>query len=43
MDDPAVLESIVSASAWCGKKEGGYSLKFLFMSISLTKTTPTQC
>lgn len=41
MDDPAVLESIVSAAAWCSKKERGYSLKFLFVSISLLKTTPT--
>ena len=41
VDDPAVLESIVSAAAWCSKKERGYSLKFLFMSISLPKTTPT--
>lgn len=35
-----MLESIVSAAAWCSKNEQGYSLKFFFMSISLPKTTP---
>lgn len=28
-DDPAMLENILSAAAWCSKKEQGYSLKLI--------------
>lgn len=28
VDDPAMLENLVSAAAWCSKKEWGYSLIF---------------